>query len=362
MDILFFLETKGFILSYPYIIWQNIQEKSSPDRDHMSSSKLSVVVTRRLPRQVETRLAELFNVTLNKADTPFTNRQLAQALKTADVVVPTLNDTLDAKMIAAAGDQLKLIANYGSGYDHIDIDAADKRGILVTNSPGLLSEDSADMTMALILAVMRRFKEGSSALQSGKWPGWSPSAFLGTSIGGKTLAVLGMGRVGMAVARRASAFGMHVIYHNRNRVHPEIERNLNATYFDTLEAMLPKADVLSIHCPKTPETHHLIDAKHLGLLKSTAFVINTARGQVIDETALIAVLETGRLAGAGLDVFEKGSEINPRLGGRADVMLLPHMASATHEARIDMGETVILNIKTFELGHRPPNQILPVRT
>lgn len=327
----------------------------------MSSSKLSVVVTRRLPGVVENRLAELFDTTLNQTDTPFSHEQLTKALQTADVLIPTLSDKLDAETLAKAGKQLKLITNYGSGFDHIDIEAAHKHGIIVTNTPGLLSEDSADMTLALILTVMRRFKEGSAALQSGDWTGWSPSSFLGTSIGGKTLAIIGMGRVGMAVARRANAFGMKVIYHNRKPVHPEIERNLNATYIDKLDDMLPMADVLSIHCPNTPETHHLLNTKRLAMLKPTAFVINTARGSVIDETALIDALEQGALAGAGLDVFEKGAQVNPRLCGRDNVMLLPHMASATKEARVDMGEKVILNIKTFELGHRPPDQVLPKR-
>lgn len=327
----------------------------------MSNSKLSVVVTRRLPDAVESRLSELFDARLNESDVPFSHAQLLEAVKTAQVLVPTLNDTLDAETIAAAGDQLKLIANYGSGYDHIDIEAANKRGILVTNSPGLLSEDSADMTLALILIVMRRFREGSAALQSGDWQGWSPSAFLGASIGGKTLAIIGMGRVGMAVARRANAFGMKVVYHNRKPVHPEIERNLNATYVEKLDDMLPMADVLSMHCPKTPETYHLMNAERLAQLKPSAVIINTARGPVIDEGALIEALENGSIAGAGLDVFEKGANVNPRLRGHDNVMLLPHMASATNEARIDMGEKVILNIKTYELGHRPPNQVLPKR-
>ncbi len=327
----------------------------------MSSSKLSVVVTRRLPEAVETRLTELFDAKLNKTDTPYTHAQLIEALKTADVLVPTLSDHLNADTLAKAGRRLKLIANYGSGTDHIDIEAAKNQGIMVTNTPGLLSEDSADMTLALILTVMRRFKEGSAALQSGAWPGWAPSAFLGTSIGGKTLAIIGMGRVGMAVARRANAFGMQVIYHNRKPVHPEIERNLNATYFDKLDDMLPVADVLSLHCPYTPQTHHLLNTARLALLKPTAFVINTARGQVIDEAALVKALKQGQLAGAGLDVFEKSNQVNPDLCNHDNVMLLPHMASATKEARVDMGEKVILNIKTFELGHRPPDQVLPKR-
>lgn len=327
----------------------------------MSNSKLSVVVTRRLPQAVESRLSELFDARLNKTDTPFTHAQLVEALQTADVLVPTLSDNLDAETLTKAGDRLKLISNYGSGFDHIDIEAAKTHDIMVTNTPGLLSEDSADMTMALILTVMRRFKEGSAALQSGNWQGWAPSAFLGTSVGGKTLAIIGMGRVGMAVARRANAFGMKVVYHNRKPVHPEIERNLGATYFEKLDDMLPLADVLSLHCPKTPETDHLMNTDRLAMLKQTAFVINTSRSQVIDEAALIDALESGRLAGAGLDVFEKGNQVDPRLCGRNNVMLLPHMASATKEARVDMGERVILNIKTFELGHRPPDQVLPKR-
>ena len=327
----------------------------------MPNSKLSVVVTRRLPQAVESRLEELFDARLNKTDTPFTHAQLVEALQTADVLVPTLSDNLDAETLTKAGDRLKLISNYGSGFDHIDIEAAKTHDIMVTNTPGLLSEDSADMTMALILTVMRRFKEGSAALQSGNWQGWAPSAFLGTSVGGKTLAIIGMGRVGMAVARRANAFGMKVVYHNRKPVHPEIERNLGATYFEKLNDMLPLADVLSLHCPKTPETDHLMNTDRLAMLKQTAFVINTSRSQVINEAALIDALESGRLAGAGLDVFEKGNQVDPRLCGRNNVMLLPHMASATKEARVDMGERVILNIKTFELGHRPPDQVLPKR-
>ncbi len=327
----------------------------------MSNSKLSVVVTRRLPEAVESRLSELFDAKLNEPDTPYTHDRLIKALQTADVLVPTLNDHLNAATLAKAGPRLKLIANYGSGTDHIDIEAAKACGIMVTNTPGLLSEDSADMTLVLILTVMRRFKEGSGALQSGAWPGWAPSAFLGTSIGGKTLAIIGMGRVGMAVARRANAFGMKVIYHNRKPVHPELERTLKATYFDKLEDMLPLADVLSVHCPNTPETHHLLNAKRLAILKPSAFVINTARGQVIDEAALVDALKRGKLAGAGLDVFEKSNQVNPDLCNHDNVMLLPHMASATKEARVDMGERVILNIKTFELGHRPPDQVLPKR-
>ncbi len=325
----------------------------------MSLRKLSVVVTRRLPEAVETRLAELFNVTLNDTDTPLTRDQLIAALRTADVLVPTLNDTIDAGMLAAAGDNMRLIANYGSGVDHIDVTTARQRGITVCNTPGVLADDTADMTLALILATMRRFKEGGNHLQSGDWLGWSPSAFLGARLGGKRLGILGMGQVGSAVATRAAAFGMEINYHNRNQIHPEREKALNATYWPSLDQMLANMDVVSINCPHTPSTFHLMNARRLKLMKPTAFIINTSRGEVLDENALTRMLRAGELAGAGLDVFEHGNEVNPRLRDLDNVMLLPHMASATSEARIEMGEKVIINIKTFADGHRPPDRIVP---
>jgi len=325
----------------------------------MPHRKLNVVVTRRLPTKVETRLAQLFNVTLSETDAPMTREQLIANMRTADVLVPTLNDTIDAKMLAAAGEHLRLIANYGSGVDHIDVAAARQHGILVCNTPGVLADDTADMTLALILATTRRFKEGATQMQSGSWQGWSPSAFLGTRLGGKNLGILGMGQVGSAIAKRADAFGMRINYHNRNQIHLEREKNLKARFWPSLDQMLANVDVLSINCPHTPSTFHLLNARRLKLMKPTAFIINTSRGEVIDEKALTRMLRAGDLAGAGLDVFENGIEINPRLRDLDNVMLLPHMASATSEARIEMGEKVIINIKTFADGHRPPDRIVP---
>ena len=325
----------------------------------MPGSKLSVVVTRRLPEAVETRLKELFNVELNESDAPFSREQLVAAMQRADVLVPTLNDMIDARTLAQAGQQLRLIANYGAGFDHIDVQTARQRGILVSNTPGVLTDDTADTTMALILMVMRRFKEGATVMQSGDWSGWSPSAFLGSRVSGKRLGILGMGRIGTALARRARPFGLQIHYHNRKKVHPAIEDELEATYWESLDQMLARVDILSINCPHTPSTFHLLNARRLKLMKPTAYVVNTSRGEVIDENAFTRMLRSGSLAGAGLDVFEKGPEINPRLRGLDNVMLLPHMGSATREGRLEMGEKVIINIKTFADGHRPPDQVVP---
>lgn len=325
----------------------------------MPGTKLSVVVTRRLPEAVETRLKELFNVELNETDTPFSREQLVAAMQRCDVLVPTLNDNIDARVLAQAGENLRLIANYGAGFDHIDVQTARQRGILVSNTGGVLTDDTADMAIALILTVMRRFREGSNVMQSGDWNGWSPSAFLGTRVGGKRLGILGMGRIGQAVARRARAFGMQIHYHNRKKVHPATESELEATYWESLDQMLSRIDILSINCPHTPSTFHLLNARRLKLMKPSAYVINTSRGEVIDENAFTRMLRAGELAGAGLDVFEKGPEVNPRLRGLDNVMLLPHMGSATREGRLEMGEKVIINIKTFADGHRPPDQVVP---
>lgn len=325
----------------------------------MVQSRLSVVVTRRLPSKVEDRLSELFNVTLNPTDTPFTRDELVSAMTTADVLVPTLNDRIDAEMLAAAKGKLRLIANYGAGYDHIDIKAAHENGILISNSPANRAGDTADMAITLMLSVMRRFKEGSEALQSSERQGWSPSAFLGARVGGKKLGILGLGRIGIEVARRARVFGMSVNYHNRKPVHPDRENELAATYWENLDEMLAAIDVLTISCPLTPKTVHIIDKRRLALMKPTAFVVNTSRGRLIDEAALTDAIEAGKLAGAGLDVQEQSPHLNTRLRDMPNVMLLPHMASATLESRIEMGETVILNIKTFEDGHNPPNRVVP---
>jgi glyoxylate reductase len=325
----------------------------------MASDRLSVVVTRRLPEPVETRMKELFDVELNPEDRKLSRDEIAEAMRRADVLVPCVTDQIDSAMLAQAGEKLKLIANYGAGVDHIDVATARQRGIHVSNTPGVLTDDTADMTMALMLAVTRRMPEGLSTMQAGEWGGWSPTAFLGGRIGGKRLGILGMGQIGQAVARRAHAFGMQVHYHNRRRLHREIEADLEATYWESLDQMVSRVDVLSINCPHTPSTFHLLNARRLKLMKPSAVIVNTSRGEVIDENALTRMLRSGDIAGAGLDVFERGHEVNPRLRELSNVVLLPHMGSATREGRIEMGEKVIINIKTFDDGHRPPDLVVP---
>ena len=325
----------------------------------MPSPRLNVVVTRRLPDAVETRMKELFDVELRDPDTRMTRDELAAAMHRCDVLVPTLTDTIDTAMLAQAGNRLKLIANYGAGVDHIDVASARQRGILVSNTPGVVTEDTADMTLALILSVTRRIPEGLAEMQSGEWQGWSPMAHLGGRIGGRRLGILGMGRIGQAVARRARAFGMQIHYHNRKRLRPEVEADLEATYWESLDQMVARMDILSVNCPHTPSTFHLMNARRLKLMKPTAVIVNTSRGEVIDENALTRGLRSSEIAGAGLDVYERGHELNPRLRDLPNVVLLPHMGSATLEGRIEMGEKVIINIKTFADGHRPPDQVVP---
>ncbi len=325
----------------------------------MPLKRLVVVVTRRLPAPVETRLMELFDAELRHDDAPMTRDELVAAMARADVLVPTLTDHIDAGMLGQAGDRLKLIANYGAGVDHIDVTSARQRGILVSNTPGVVTEDTADMAIALMLAVTRKIPEGLAEMQAGNWQGWSPMAHLGGRIGGKRLGILGMGRIGQAVARRAQAFGMQIHYHNRRRLRPEIEAPLEATYWESLDQMVARMDVISVNCPHTPSTFHLMNARRLKLMKPGAVIVNTSRGEVIDENALTRMLRAGEIAGAGLDVYEHGTEVNPRLRELPNVVLLPHMGSATLEGRIEMGEKVILNIKTFADGHRPPDQVLP---
>ncbi|MEM8869015.1 MAG: D-glycerate dehydrogenase [Pseudomonadota bacterium] len=325
----------------------------------MPGHKTKVIVTRKLPEPVETRLHELFDTELNTADHPFTRDQLSDALRRADVLVPTLTDKLDAALLAQAGEPLKLIANYGAGFDHIDVSSALSRGITVSNTPGVLAEDTADMAMALILGVPRRLKEGAMMMQSGNWEGWSPTAHMGHRVGGKRLGILGMGQIGRAVAQRARGFGLQIHYHTRRRLRPEQEESLEATWWESLDQMLARIDILSVNTPHTPSTFHLLNARRLKLMKPTAYVINTSRGEVIDENALTRQLRSGELAGAGLDVFEQGHDVNPRLRDLPNVLLLPHMGSATEEGRLEMGEKVIINIKTFVDGHRPPDQVVP---
>jgi glyoxylate reductase len=329
----------------------------------MPKKKLLVVVTRRLPDNVETRMRELFDARLNVDDRPLSQAELVEAVKSADVLVPTVTDRIDSAVLSQAGANLKLIANFGNGVDNIDVATALARGITVTNTPGVLTEDTADMTMALILAVPRRLLEGSSVLIGGEeWRGWSPTWMLGHRISNKRLGIVGMGRIGSAVARRAKAFGLQIHYHNRRRVAQELEEALEATYWESLDQMLARMDIISINCPHTPATYHLLSARRLKLLKPEAYVVNTARGEVTDENALARMIEAGELAGAGLDVFEHEPAVNPKLVKLAragKVVLLPHMGSATIEGRIDMGEKVIVNIRTFMDGHRPPDRVLP---
>jgi len=324
----------------------------------MSKKKPLVIVTRKLPDLIETRMMELFDAKLNVDDTPFSAAQLIDAVKQADVLVPTVTDQIDAKILSQAGPQLRLIASFGTGVDHIDLKTARQRGLTVTNTPGVLTEDTADMTMALILAVPRRLAEGERLMQGGEWTGWSPTAMLGHRIWGKRLGIIGMGRIGQAVARRAKGFGLSVHYHNRRRVHDEIEADLEATYWESLDQMLARMDIISVNCPHTPATYHLLSARRLKMLQPHAYIVNTARGDVVDENALARMLEKGELAGAGLDVFEHEPAVNPKLVKMDNVVLLPHMGSATIEGRLDMGEKVIINIKTFADGHAPPARVL----
>jgi len=328
-----------------------------------SGKKPLVVVTRKLPDSVETRMRELFDAELNLDDKPMSQAELVEAAKTADVLVPTVTDNIDTAVIGQAGERLRLIANFGNGVDHIDVATALQRGITVTNTPGVLTEDTADMTMALILAVPRRLVEGAQVLTGDKdWTGWSPTWMLGHRIWGKRLGIVGMGRIGQAVARRAKAFGLQIHYHNRRRVAPRIEEELNATYWESLDQMLARMDIISINCPHTPATYHLLSARRLKLIRPVAYVVNTARGEVIDENALARLIEAEDIAGAGLDVFEHEPAVSPKLVKLAragKVVLLPHLGSATLEGRIDMGDKVIVNIRTFMDGHRPPDRVLP---
>ena len=321
-----------------------------------------VVVTRKLPDSIETRMRELFDARLNLDDQPMTPDQLAEAIRTADVLVPTVTDEITEDVLKQPDCKLRLIANFGNGVDNIDVTAAHARGITVTNTPKVLTEDTADMTMALILAVPRRLIEGAAILTSGDWAGWSPTWMLGHRLGGKRLGIIGMGRIGQALARRAHAFGMQIHYHNRRPVSPAIEEELGATYWESLDQMLARMDFISVNCPHTPATYHLLSARRLKLVRKDAYIINTARGEIIDEATLVKLIEDGEIAGAALDVFEHEPAVHPkllRLAKTYKVVLLPHMGSATVEGRVDMGEKVIINIRTFLDGHKPPDRVLP---
>jgi len=320
--------------------------------------KPAVIVTRKLLGSVEQRMDELFTVSLNPHDHALNRQQMIAAMRNCDVLVPTVTDRIDAEMIAAAGDRLKLIANYGAGTDHIDLAAARARKIMVTNTPGVFTDDTADLTMALILLVPRRFAQSVRTLLTGQWEGWSPSSLLGHRIGGKQLGIVGMGRIGQAVAHRARAFGLSVAYHNRHRLPEALENMLGARYVSDLDTLVAESDILSLNCPAGPGTHHMIDAQRIALMKPEAYLINTARGDLVDESALIDALESGRLGGAGLDVFAKEPAIDPRLLAAPNVVLMPHVGSATFEGREASGERVIANIRFWADGHRPPDQVL----
>ena len=317
-----------------------------------------VVVTRKLPDVIETRMMELFDVRLNVDDHPMSQAELIEAVKIADVLVPTVTDRIDSAVLSQASDKLRLIASFGTGVDHIDLASARQRGITVTNTPGVLTEDTADMTMALVLATARRVSEGERLIRSGNWLGWGPMSMLGHRIYGKRIGIIGMGRIGTALARRARGFGLSVHYHNRRRVHAATEKELEATYWESLDQMLSRMDIISVNCPHTPATYHLLSARRLKLLQKHAYLVNTSRGEVVDENALTRMLEKKELAGAGLDVFEHEPAVNPKLLRLDNVVLLPHMGSATLEGRVDMGEKVIINIKTFADGHKPPDRVL----
>lgn len=327
----------------------------------MNREKPNVILTRRLPEGIEMRMQELFNLERNATDTPMSREALIDAMQRTRVLVPTITDRIDADVIAAAGPQLKLIANFGNGVDHIDVAAAMKRGITVTNTPGVLTEDMADFTMALIVAVARRFVEGVRVIPSGNWHGWSPGWMLGHRIHGKRLGIIGMGRIGLAVARRARAFGLQVHYHNRRPVPKRIEEELQATYWDSLDRMLSRMDIVTVHCPHTPATFHLLSGRRMKLLKPEAILVNTARGEIVDTEALSDMLDNGLLAGAALDVYEHEPAVNStlvRLAEEGKVALMPHMGSSTVESRNEMGEKVIINIKTYIDGHTPPDRVL----
>jgi glyoxylate reductase len=324
----------------------------------MRSKRLFVIVTRKLPDPIETRMMELFACRLNLNDKAFDKSELRAAVGQADVLVPTVTDRIDAEVLAAAGPSLKLIASFGTGVDHVDLATAQQRGIIVTNTPGVLTEDTADMTMALILAVSRRLAEGERLIRGGGWTGWGPTSMLGHRIWGKRLGIVGMGRIGMALARRATGFGLSIHYHNRRPVPEDVESALEATYWESLDQMLAHMDIISVNCPHTPATFHLLSARRLRLLQPHAILVNTARGEIVDEEELVRLLEIRAIGGAGLDVFEQEPAVDPRLLALDNVVLLPHMGSATIEGRIAMGEKVIINIKTFADGHRPPDRVI----
>jgi len=334
-----------------------VSEYKSKEQSDITG-KRKVVVTRKLPEQVETRMMELFDTRLNLDDVPLTHDELIMAVQSAEILVPTVTDSVDSEIINSAGNQLRMIANFGAGVDHIDLHAAASKGIVITNTPDVLTEDTADLTMALILMTPRRMGEGERIVRTNKWTGWTPTYLMGHRINGKRLGIIGMGRIGTAVAARARGFGLAVHYHNRNRASEDLEKRLEVTYWESLDQMLAHMDIIAVTCPSTPATYHLLSARRLQLLQPTSYIINTSRGNIIDEDALVRLLEAGAIAGAGLDVFENEPIINPKFFGMQNVVLLPHIGSSTIEGRIAMGERVIVNVKSFVDGHKAPNRVL----
>ena len=322
------------------------------------SGKVKVVVTRKLPDAVETRMMELFDTRLNLNDIALTHEELIMAVQSAEILVPTVTDNIDAEVINSAGDQLKMIANFGAGVDHVDLTAAAEKGIIITNTPDVLTEDTADLTMALVLMTPRRMGECERFVRAKEWSGWTPTFMMGNRINGKRLGIIGMGRIGTAVAERARGFGLAVHYHNRHRVNEELESELEVTYWESLDQLLAHMDIIVVTCPSTPATYHLLSERRLKLMQPHSYVVNTSRGNIIDETALVSLLEQGLIAGAGLDVFENEPAIHPKLYDMENVVILPHIGSSTIEGRVAMGERVIVNAKTFIDGHKPPNRVL----
>ncbi|MBF87094.1 MAG: D-glycerate dehydrogenase [Pelagibacterales bacterium] len=321
-------------------------------------TKPLVIVTRKLPELIETRMMELFDTKLSSNDIPLNSEELKEVVSEADILVPTVTDKIDKSVLDCASNKLKLIANFGNGMDHIDTDYAIKKKIILTNTPGVLTEDTADMVMSLLLAVPRKIIEGENLIRTGSWQGWSPTHMMGRRIWGKRLGIIGMGSIGQAVARRAKGFGLHIHYHNRNRLPNVIEDAHEATFWENLDDMLPKMDIISVNCPSTSETFHLLSKKRLATLQPHSYIINTSRGKVIDEKALAEFLKIGAIAGAGLDVFEREPAVSKDMLNAPNTVLLPHMGSATVEARLEMGEKVIVNIQTFLNGHKPPDRII----
>jgi glyoxylate reductase len=317
-----------------------------------------VIVTRHLVPEVEARMRELFDVALNQADVPLTREQLASAMQDCDVLVPTVTDKIDADLIAGASPRLGLIANFGAGTEHIDLAAAAARKILVTNTPGVFTDDTADLAMAMIIGVPRRVREGTALVRRGEWTGWTPSGLLGRKLAGKVLGIIGMGRIGQAVAHRARAFGLEIAYTNRKALPEAVERMLGARYVPDVDTLMAEADIVTLHCPLSDETRGMIDARRIALMKPGSSIVNTARGELLDQEALIAALESGHLAGAGLDVYPEEPKVDRRLIEHPNVMTLPHIGSATTEGREDSGHKVIANIRMWADGHRPPDQVL----